>query len=520
MLARLNLFQKGLLLIAAPLVVQATFLGLLIHSQFAALESQEWALHTKQVIAKVSDIDRMLSNACTSIGVMLATASAESGSISQAASQGIGVEISQLETLVSDNRRQANRVREFAQETEPILRWLESQEELVAQARFRDARDRMQVGMRTLDELHATIAAILAEEESLDRTRMEALRRRTTRLTRTAMLGGSGVLASTLVLSLLFFDGMLKRLAVLRENAGRFTEGTELRAPLGGRDEISEVDHAFHEMAEKLTVQKQENELFVYSVSHDLRSPLVNLQGFSDELSRSCGELKALFVREDVPAPVRERGQEILTGNVEESIYYIHTAVGRLGRIIDALLQLSRAGRVVYRAQLASVSSIVTRIIDALHDSIDAKGAEISVGQLPPAWGDPTAIEKIFGNLIVNAVQYLEPGRPGRIEIGAVESDGLHVADHLSVYFVKDNGLGIPDRYQDRIFTPFNRLHPTVGEGEGVGLALVAKVAQRLGVRIWLESTAGVGSTFFVGLPTASEPKSKINVDEGSRCES
>lgn len=350
-----------------------------------------------------------------------------------------------------------------------------------------------------------TMAAFLAEEESLDRTRLEALRQTTARSTQTVLFGGTAMLASTLGVSILFFNRLLKRLAVLRENASRLAEGQELRAPLQGSDEISEVDRAFHDMAEKLIAQKQENELFVYSVSHDLRSPLVNLQGFSDELGRSCAELGSLFRHEDVPDGVRERGQKVLTENIEESIHYIQTAVGRLARIIDALLRLSRAGRVVYQPQLTDVSSIVSRVIDSLHDSIAAKGAVISVGKLPPAWGDPTAVEKIFGNLIANAVQYLEASRPGSIEVGAVENNGAHAADRLSVYFVRDNGLGIPEKYHGRVFTPFNRLHPEVAQGEGVGLALVAKVAKRLGGRIWLESTAGVGSIFFVGLPSRQE---------------
>jgi len=346
------------------------------------------------------------------------------------------------------------------------------------------------------------LATFRAEEESLDRQRVDAMRRTTKTSTRTALLGGSAVLASTLVSALLFFQGLLKRLAVLRENAGRFAEGKELRAPMTGSDEIAEVDRAFHDMALKHSIQKQENELFVYSVSHDLRSPLVNLQGFSEELSRSCGDIDSLFRREDVPAAVRESGRKLLTGSIEESIHYIQTAVGRLARIIDALLRLSRAGRVVYQMQLTEISPIVSRIIDSLHDSIAAKGAQITVGKLPPAWGDPTAIEKIFSNLIANAVQYLESSRPGKIEVGALEKQSERSENHLSIYFVRDNGLGIPDQYRDRVFMPFNRLHADVAHGEGVGLALVARVAHRLGGRIWMESTAGVGSTFFVGLPS------------------
>ena len=117
-------------------------------------------------------------------------------------------------------------------------------------------------------------------------------------------------------------------------------------------------------MADNLGQQKQENEMFVYSVSHDLRSPLVNLQGFSEELSLSCRDLRELFHRDDVPGRCRDAGRKLMTGDIEESIRFIQAAVGRLARIIDALLRLSRAGRVEYQWQPVDLSAIVGKIVD------------------------------------------------------------------------------------------------------------------------------------------------------------
>ncbi len=113
-------------------------------------------------------------------------------------------------------------------------------------------------------------------------------------------------------------------------------------------------------------------------------------------------------------------------------------------------------------------------------------------------------------------MQYLDSQRPGRIEIGSVETNGAQAADDLFVYFVRDNGLGIPEPYHNRVFTPFNRFHADVAQGEGVGLALVARVVQRLGGRIWLKSSAGVGSTFFVALPSRSLAELSLAVDGSS----
>ena len=334
---------------------------------------------------------------------------------------------------------------------------------------------------------------------------MERLRSSSAQQTWTLVGGGVAIVVSTLILALLFLQGVIQRLDVLRDNARRFAEAKPLNPPLSGRDEITEVDRAFHDMADNLGQQKQENEMFVYSVSHDLRSPLVNLQGFSEELSLSCRDLRELFHRDDVPEPVRRRGTQLMDRDIEESIRFIQAAVGRLARIIDALLRLSRAGRIEYQWQPVDLSATVGKIVAALHDTITAKRAQVAVGELPPAWGDPTALEQVFANLIGNAVQYLDPARPGRIEIEASDTDGAGLPPGLRVYRVRDNGLGIPEAYHNRMFTAFSRFHAGAAQGEGIGLALVRRMVERHGGRIWLESSPGVGTTFFVALPAAPD---------------
>jgi signal transduction histidine kinase len=273
---------------------------------------------------------------------------------------------------------------------------------------------------------------------------------------------------------------------------------------MAGGDEIADVDRAFHEMAASLLVQKQENEMFVYSVSHDLRSPLINLQGFSEELRLSYDDMRGLFEREGMPRGVVEQGRKLMKENIAESIRYIQVAVGRLSRIIDALLRLSRAGRVHYDRQALDVGAIVQKVVDALHETITTKNAEISVQPLPAALGDPTAIEQVFANLLANAVSYLDSERPGRIEVGSLpEPDGDAFAGR-NVYYVKDNGLGIPEAYHERVFTAFTRLHANVAQvGEGIGLALIRRIVERHGGMIWMESSPGVGTTFFVALPSS-----------------
>ncbi len=134
-------------------------------------------------------------------------------------------------------------------------------------------------------------------------------------------------------------------------------------------------------------------------------------------------DLGRLFDDDEMPPRLREQGKKLITGKVAESVTFLHAAVDRLAGIIDALLRLSRAGRVQYQWQTLEVGAIVQKVVDALHDSIKSKQAEITVDFLPDAWGDPTAVEQIFANLLDNAVPYLDPARPGRIEVGSVPPD-------------------------------------------------------------------------------------------------
>ncbi|MEX0713443.1 MAG: response regulator [Pirellulales bacterium] len=252
-----------------------------------------------------------------------------------------------------------------------------------------------------------------------------------------------------------------------------------------------------------LEQKSRENEMFVYSVSHDLRSPLVNLQGFSKELAAVCQEIKGILAEDDLPPAAKERGLALLDRECAENIRFIQTAVSRLSSIIDALLRLSRAGRVEYQCQTVDVHRVVARIIDSMSATATERSARITLYDLPPAWGDPTAIEQVFANLIGNALNYLDPERPGVIEIGYDQSVlESHAQADCETYYVRDNGLGIREEYQSKMFQAFKRLHPEMAKGEGMGLAIVRRVVERHSGKIWVESTVGVGSTFYVVLPS------------------
>jgi signal transduction histidine kinase len=193
-----------------------------------------------------------------------------------------------------------------------------------------------------------------------------------------------------------------------------------------------------------------------------------------------------------------------LDEDVETSIHFIRVGVKRLSDIIDALLRLSRSGRVEYRWQHVDLGSVVEHVLDAMRNTIAERGTNITVGDLPPAWGDPTQLEQIFANLLSNALNYLDHERPGLIEVGheareAASDNGSNPKFHT--YYVKDNGVGIPERALEKVFQTFKRMHPEKAAGEGIRLTLVQRIVERHGGEIWVESTEGEGSTFFVRLP-------------------
>ncbi len=266
--------------------------------------------------------------------------------------------------------------------------------------------------------------------------------------------------------------------------------------------QLRQAQEALAEANRDLQHKNQENEAFVYSVSHDLRSPLVNLQGFSKELALGCRDLRALLDDDTLPPAIRQRGLALLDGDMAEAIRFIQSAVSRLGSIIDALLRLSRIGRVEYQWQVIDVAGLIGRVVAALAATIARRGARVQLGELPPCRGDLVAIEQVFANLIDNALKYLDPDRPGLVEI---VSAGRDDATGLVIYQVHDTGRGISAAGLARLFQPFQRLHPQAAEGEGMGLAIVRRVVERHRGKVWVESVERQGSTFFVALPGTAD---------------
>jgi signal transduction histidine kinase len=497
--ANWSIFKKGLLLVSIPLLAQLFFLGVLIWMRVDQAQAQRWANHSKDVIAQAEKTFRYSIEGHSATRAFVLTGDRSFLESYDQAIKGLPRQIEELQVLVRDNREQQDKIRKVADQTERLLAWQNETIQLVraGNREAASARGRMLDGNLLMDEVRLLLDDFLTEEEQLNGERMADLERSGTAQT-WALVGGVVLsLVSASVLLWLFTRGIARRLAVLTDNTRRLAAGKALAAPLAGRDEISRLDHVFHDMAEVLAQRDRENEMFVYSVSHDLRSPLVNLQGFSQELAAVNRDLRGLLAENELPDAVRQRGLTLIDRDAGEAVHFIQTAVRRLAAIIDSLLRLSRVGRVQHQWQAVDVRASVIRVVESLRGTLDERKAEVVVKDLPPCWGDPTAVEQVFANLIGNAVNYLDPRRSGKIEVGsAAEESGLRT------YYIQDNGLGIPEGYLSKVFVAFQRLHPEAARGEGIGLALVRRILERHGGRIWVESTVGQGSTFFVALPT------------------
>jgi signal transduction histidine kinase len=505
--ANLTVVKKGLILAAIPLLTQVIFLAALFKMRRDQIHAQEWAIHSKEVIAQTEAAFRVLMEARSSVRSLALTGDPSFLSAWEKSRQEAPVQLIALRDLVSDNPPQVARVDEILQQTEEALARLDH----IAQiARQNSTRNQALTALaepwalRFLEDLRIKVNELLKEEEQLDNERTMRLERTWNDQAWTLIGGAVLAVLSTAGLGYVFSRSIAARLALLMANVRRLAAGEQLATPLGGRDELGRLDRVFHEIADTLAQKERENELFVYSVSHDLRSPLVNLQGFSQELALVCQDLRRIATENGVPAPVRDRAVALIDRDLHESIQFIQTAVRRLATIIDALLRLSRVGRVVYEWQQVDVRATVARVVEALGNTIAQKGARVEVGDLPPAWGDPTAIEQIFANLLGNALNYLDPARPGIIEVGwrssEAEQGNEQTAGDLRIYYVKDNGLGIDPEHLPKIFLAFQRLHPHVAPGEGIGLPLVRRMVERHGGRIWVESAVGQGSIFYVSL--------------------
>jgi signal transduction histidine kinase len=268
------------------------------------------------------------------------------------------------------------------------------------------------------------------------------------------------------------------------------------------RDALRKLNEGLEDQVRVRTsdLQRANDEIqrFAYIVSHDLRSPLVNVMGFASELEEAAKPLSRFLESAEAEAPgiVTREARQAIEEDLPESIGFIRKSTQKMDRLINAILQLSRQGRRVLTPEPLDMTRLFEGVADNLRHRSTELGATIEVAPgLPDVVSDRLALEQIFSNLIENALKYLKPGRPGLIRVSG-ERHGVRV-----VYAVTDNGRGISPKDHDRIFDLFRRSGAQDQPGEGIGLAHVRALAYRLGGTVACESALDQGATFRVSLP-------------------
>ncbi|MBN1572198.1 MAG: PAS domain S-box protein [Deltaproteobacteria bacterium] len=249
--------------------------------------------------------------------------------------------------------------------------------------------------------------------------------------------------------------------------------------------------------AEELERAVEEVKSFFYIITHDLKTPLINIKGYSKKMYNDINKIKSLdlslFEQKD-----REKGEEILellNEKLPASLDIIDTSIFHMSDMIKAVLMLSRLGRKELYFQEIDVGDIIKSSLLDLAHKIEDLDIEINVLSLPVITADLQSMMMIVKNILTNAVNYLDPTRRGVIEIG-----GKRGIDETEFY-IKDNGCGIAKKDIDKAFQIFRRLGGESVPGEGIGLTYVKTLVERHGGKIWCESEPGVGSTFRFTIP-------------------
>ena len=230
----------------------------------------------------------------------------------------------------------------------------------------------------------------------------------------------------------------------------------------------------------KLEAQNAELERFAYTVSHDLKSPLITINGYVGMLDEDLAEGDS--------------------GAVKDDLTRISNAAAKMDQLLKDVLELSRIGRLVNPPEDVPLQELAREALELVGGQVKERGVQVEIAPgLPVVFGDRLRLREVLQNLIANAVKYMGDRSEPRVEIGS-RRDGDE-----TICYVRDNGIGIERRYHERVFGLFDQLDPKV-EGSGIGLALVKRIVEVHGGRIWMESEgSGHGSTFCFTIPTRSE---------------
>ncbi|MCK5173295.1 MAG: GHKL domain-containing protein, partial [Planctomycetes bacterium] len=257
----------------------------------------------------------------------------------------------------------------------------------------------------------------------------------------------------------------------------------------------AEADREY--VLKELTAKTKELESIVYVASHDLRSPLVNIQGFSQELRDNCTLIRSTFEKEEFKSLLDKDLLTVLDEGIPEAVRFISASTRMMDSLLSGLLRLSRLSRVELEIRKLDMNALMSNVVGSMSYQIKEVAAKVQIDPLDSCLGDESQIGQIFTNILDNALKYLDNSRPGMIHVSCSEKDDC------CVYCVEDNGIGIDLEHQSKIFEIFHRLDPGRTEGEGLGLTTARRILDRHDGSIWVESEPGKASRFFISVPKA-----------------
>lgn len=250
------------------------------------------------------------------------------------------------------------------------------------------------------------------------------------------------------------------------------------------------------ELTRELADKNQELEHLLYVASHDLRSPLINIQGFARLLEREWKFLGESLL--NCPDAAARQAFATTESKIPRALDYISAGVRRIDLLLEGLLRVSRLGRAAIDIRPLDPSAVLAEVLEPLRFQIEEAQAVIETSPLPRCEADRLMLSQALANLLDNALKYRDPARPCRLRVSGRIEGGR------ALYDIEDNGLGIAPGDQPLVFEIFRRLHPESAPGQGLGLTLVQRCVARMNGKVALRSREGVGSVFTLDLPAAA----------------
>jgi len=484
-----------ILLLAAGLMVLTVISAGSVYLVNKAREDARWVVHTVESENQISFTQLQLRRAeSAQRGFLLTLQPRFQTDFEEAASQ-LGPAITRLSQLVTDNPVQRRlldqmvplsnqRIDEFRQNIELArMRRLDAAAKIV----------REDIGRDAMNHIYDLAGQMRAEED-----RQFALRKADADRSQTLAASMTGIGSGFVVVLAGISIFLVRRSLRAREEA---------EAQL--RDNNLNLEATIDERTADLREANDEIQRFAYIVSHDLRSPLVNIMGFTSELEELRGDIFRRIAALGCAAtsaspppmvaggiePVLDGEDKQLSQDFTEALGFIKSSIAKMDRLISAILNLTREGRREFEPVRIETRELIAGIVATVaHQAAEAK-AQIRVEPLPAIVSDRLALEQIFSNLIDNALKYLKPGVPGDISVRGRTKLGF------AIFEIADNGRGIDPKDHQRIFDLFRRAGTQDRPGQGIGLAHVRTLVRRLGGTMSVASELHSGSTFTITLP-------------------